>query len=366
MHTDSKKDHLSSIDGPNYGIYKLPSYQLDSLIYRLSERDLQNQIGDLETKDKILIYYRVSKLCKRKLMRVFSSICEQIKKLEKQHSYLPKVENLMIFNSKITFEQLMKLIDLSNSNTFVKEFIALEDDYLKCLGLIYATDIISNYNVHQKSYIHSSLNRTKMLKIDQFNEDGDISMTEEELESYHRLIVIDSNDRILGSIETERVLDQHDVFMKPNGMLYATPKQDIKRIVVMLSTGIVGTLICTLMSMAFHSGEKGLCMLMMIKCINDTVALIVIEDQISEESFYRYYKPMIFITSLISSLVFYLIFSDKKIILHSMLSINIACILLAKFTQFLYKHNRNFGIVPILLIPEIISPTAIFIISKLT
>lgn len=366
MKESKNNDHLKSIDGINRGIYKLPSYQLDSLLCRLHEREIVNHLSNLEINEKILIYYRVSKNCKRKITRVISGLYEIIKKLEQNHLYLTRLENLMIFNSKITFEQLMKLIDLSNSNTFVKEYIALEDDQLKFLGLIYATDIIINYSLQQKNYIHSSLHSTKLLQIrcDKKKCDG-ILMTEEELESYHRLIVIDEKERILGSIETERILDNHDIYMNPEGMLYAIEKQDFKRIGIVLSTSIIGGIVSTFISLSLKSGEEGLCTLIMVKCINDTITLIIVEDKIAEESFNKYYIHMIILISLLSSLVFYTIFNEISAVLNNILSINLICILTTKMVQVIYKYNKGFGIVPVILIPEIIAPSAIFAISKI-
>ncbi|AOP70372.1 hypothetical protein AB837_00292 [bacterium AB1] len=342
-------------------IFLLSSHMLNLLFYKTNSNVIYGVLKQVDHYKLLCIYYRLD-MQNQKKFNLFKNLKKQILFYESKYEFLGVMDKVLIFNENYnkTIIEYKKIIgSYLNKEYYVNNLIIFQKDGM-FTGIVYLYDLI----VKEKTINHILDLKKNILCLyipKKINENYLKYKQVDKIINIQDVIILDEDNCIIGLCPIDDILGDFDLY-KYNKKLYLYHKYDIWHMIYLFIANIFGCIIsCILINMLTFDNFLIMSSIV-VRCINDTIIFISVEDKLDPHIQKQYMPLIIFSIAYFIYILFSFIY-NLHIGILCFLSIIIVSFSVLFLCNIIKKYNVRYGFLYIIILPEIL---VIFIMSGLS
>lgn len=335
------------------------SINLNLFFSKLKDYEILQLTNEVGFEYYIFIYYNLNKRNSNKLLRVASGLRKEIIKIESIYNFLTKLDPIFYFDYLVSVKDIQK--NITNGiylSKYISEFFVLNKKGIfigtvKFLDFIYVLNKESTILEDDNLLLSFLENNITCLFIGKTYERSDVKADFGEIIDIHKVIILNNQSKILGAVNIDYVIEQYDIYKKLDGSLYVIKRQNLMVLFSVSFSNLFATIITCILTYFFNFHESFLIMLMLVKCLNDILLLILIGEEIENDYYISYIFYFILFFSLITFLIFLFMYPTVLAIIMSF-TLCFICSINAILMYQIYQHINQY-LFWMIFIPEIIT-----------
>lgn len=270
-------------------ILSLDSFQLYNLISSLSILEISNQIDKLSHENIRIIYYRLPHHLKRKLIKSSTFIKQVIRQYESKNSIASYFDPAIIFNLSTLSSELVTEKIKNNGHMldfFVKDFIIIQDNNNKYVGILYLRDIIK---LMHNQYFEISLSPRIVLLNKHKIPNKDMVFIEEgskQLIIHNYFIIENYANCVMCVINIDYVFDDFLLFQSKstndNSIFFIQKKEKLLNMMFIIFSTIFSTCLIGLISTIMNFRSQIIIVADLMAAINEGFLVVITQNEINK------------------------------------------------------------------------------------
>ena len=331
-------------------LLKISNLYLNKFIKYLSSAEIYEVFNNVNDNDTVTVYYRLNIAQRSRVFSASPKVRKIIIEYENKLLFMPYIEPAIVLNKYMSADSIESLLnEIDDMDKYIREFIIMEHNSVVC-GIIYFSDIMHMFI--NNTYDADNIDILPAIKICKRNRN--IKLFENEVTDVHKFIVVDSNNRAIGAINIDYVLSNYDLYVdtEDSRYLYVIQKKSVTHVTKVAASVFVGAVISLCLSKYFMFSGDEIFTLMLLRCVNDIIILIILEDKIQDTKFIAYISIMLGGISILCLVIVYYMYTFSLAI-RSFIFINVLCIANSILLKYIHDNFANYSIFIILFLPEV-------------
>ena len=333
-------------------LLKVSNLYLNKFIKYLSTTEICDVFNNINVDDIATIYYRLNTFQRSRAFSASRIVRKIILEGENKILFMPYIEPVIILNKNMSANIISCLLnDVCDVDSYVREFVVMECECV-VYGIIYFFDIMHMFI--NGTYNADNVDLLPIIRISKKKRKNLVPFSATALTDIYKFIVVDEHSRVMGAINIDCVISQYDLYCDTQdalGCLYIMQKKSILHVAKIVVSVFIGAIVSLLLSKYFMFSSDELFILMLLRCINDIVILIVLEDKVQDIKFMKYTCILLFCMSIICGVMVYSIY-DIELAVRSFIFVSVCGICNSAILKYVYDMQIYCGIFIILFFPE--------------
>ena len=335
-------------------LLKVSNLYLNKFIKYLSINEICNIFNNINIEDIATVYYRLNTFQRSRVFSASRRVRNIILDGENRILFMPYIEPVIILNKSMSANTISCLLnDVCDVDSYVREFVVMECECV-VYGIIYFFDIMHMFI--NGTYNADNVDLLPIIRIGKKKCKNLIPFSATTLTDIYKFIVIDDHSRVMGAINIDCVVSQYDLYYDAQdtlGCLYIMQKKSVLHVAKIVVSVFVGAIMSLLLSKYFMFSNDELFVLMLLRCINDIIILIVLEDKVQDIKFMKYICILLHCMSFVCGVMIYLIY-NISLAIRSVIFVSVCGVCNSIVLKYIYDIQVYCGIFIILFLPEVV------------